>query len=463
MAKQITQQTFDDVVLENIKEFEMSVEDAIEDAVQQFEAQGIDLSLIVCDPGLYGGDEGIAVHPVVRAIDNLSEAVDSGQFDPADKFLQIIQAECDVDLARRCLAGKHNAYPVLIKALRSFKSNTSRLTGTLSALCSLSNGQPDVLDGDGVSLLIQLLKECKDEDVIELTVRLIRLTCIKHEQNRQSYVKAGLVQALIETLDNHKKSAKIVKEVSFALRVLTFDDDVRVPFGQAHENAKMIVLEGNALKALLEICKEYTEDKGIQGELFTTLGKLVVRDEFCKEVMDLGGLELILKSFQQNVKDKSIVRQALFVLKALAGNDDIKDAIVKAGGMELILFALMQHHSHSSVAEIGCATVAMLTLRKPDHCVRVMENSGHEVIMQAMKIHIDKEGVLKQGCMALRNIVARAPEYCAPILESGAEAIIKQARKYKSCDDEAKAALRDLGCHVDFKELWTGEKGSLAQ
>lgn len=39
MAKQITQQTFDDVVRENTEDFDMTVEDAIKDAVQQFESQ----------------------------------------------------------------------------------------------------------------------------------------------------------------------------------------------------------------------------------------------------------------------------------------------------------------------------------------------------------------------------------------------------------------------------------------
>ena len=39
MAKQISQETFDGVVRENMEEFEMSAEEAIEDAVSQFEAQ----------------------------------------------------------------------------------------------------------------------------------------------------------------------------------------------------------------------------------------------------------------------------------------------------------------------------------------------------------------------------------------------------------------------------------------
>ena len=67
----------------------------------------------------------------------------------------------------------------------------------------------------------------------------------------------------------------------------------------------------------------------------------------------------------------------------------------------------------------------------------------------------------KHGCMAVRNLVARTREYCEPLLEFGAEEIIHQARKVKNCEDEAKAALRDLGCQVDLKERWTGEKGSL--
>lgn len=43
MAKQITQETFDVVVKENMQEFDMSSEEAIADAVSQFEAQVIEI------------------------------------------------------------------------------------------------------------------------------------------------------------------------------------------------------------------------------------------------------------------------------------------------------------------------------------------------------------------------------------------------------------------------------------
>ena len=70
----------------------------------------------------------------------------------------------------------------------------------------------------------------------------------------------------------------------------------------------------------------------------------------------------------------------------------------------------------------------------------------------------------KQACMLIRNLVSRSRDFSQPILEMGAENLITEARAaHKDCDDVAKAALRDLGCKVELRELWTGQKGSLAQ
>ena len=45
--KQITQETFDAVVRENIDEFEMDLGDAVQDAKEQFKTQGVDLSNLI--------------------------------------------------------------------------------------------------------------------------------------------------------------------------------------------------------------------------------------------------------------------------------------------------------------------------------------------------------------------------------------------------------------------------------
>ena len=46
-SKRITQETFDEVVKENMEEFEMEPEEALQEAIQQFESQGVNLANII--------------------------------------------------------------------------------------------------------------------------------------------------------------------------------------------------------------------------------------------------------------------------------------------------------------------------------------------------------------------------------------------------------------------------------
>ena len=214
--------------------------------------------MIIKDVSLYGSEGEASVHPVVKAIESLSLSLDQEELPVCeiDQYLQMLQSECDIDLSHRCFAGKNNAYQVLLKSVKTNKTKKDLLEKSLLALCSLCNGQPDLLEDSGVTTLMEILKESNDDvRIMELTVKLIRLNCIKHELNRRAFVKADLIKQLVEILVKYKDTAVIVKEVSCSMKVLTFDDDIRVPFGSAHENAKKMVLEGNALEALLTISR----------------------------------------------------------------------------------------------------------------------------------------------------------------------------------------------------------------
>lgn len=89
----------------------------------------------------------------------------------------------------------------------------------------------------------------------------------------------------------------------------------------------------------------------------------------------------------------------------------------------------------------------------------------YNVFLITLKLNIVRclIALQKQACMAIRNLVARTRDYSAAVLQLGAEELINNALSVSSCEDEAKAALRDLGCQVDLKIRWTGEKGSLPQ
>ncbi|GAA6234833.1 armadillo repeat-containing protein 6 [Lates japonicus] len=463
--RRITQETFDAVVKENMEEFEMDPDEALREAVEQFESQGVDLSCIVKSVPAASSDEKQEeqTHKVLQALDALRIGKDSASVMEATADIKCFTEQCLLGFAQRYLAAQKDAYPVILSYCKKSMEQQEAVLAALSALAALTDGQPDLLDAEGQQFLLDVLKKYQaDSSVTRVAVCAVRHCCLKHEQNRQDLVKGGVLPLLTAAITQHSGSAELVKEASAALRVLTFDDDVRVTFGHAHEHAKSIVLEHNGLKVLIEAAKAHLDNISVLSELCATLSRLAVRNEFCQDICDLGGLKLMMTLLADCYETAELVRQVLSAIRAVAGNDDVKDAVVNAGGVQLVVIAMNRHMSNSAVCENGCACLSVLALRKPNNCKVIMENGGALAAVQAMKTHPDAVNVQKQACMLLRNLVARMHNYSQPILEMGAEALIAQALKtHQDCGDVGKAALRDLGCQVELRELWTGKHGSL--
>lgn len=86
MSKVITQETFDECVNQNIEDFDMSPEEAVKDAIEQFETMGIvlyknnnflgvDLSNIVKTAPSDRSEEGKPRHVVLEAIQTLHQFI----------------------------------------------------------------------------------------------------------------------------------------------------------------------------------------------------------------------------------------------------------------------------------------------------------------------------------------------------------------------------------------------------
>ncbi|KAM8961028.1 armadillo repeat-containing protein 6 [Pelodytes ibericus] len=462
----ITQETFDAIVQENIAEFEMDPEEALNEAIQQFESQGVDLTNIIkAVQKPCGENETASNHDILQTLESLRENVHSSNLSSVSELLVKFGDQCKQGLAHRYLAGQKSAYPVVLAAWKLLEEDREALLNTLYAMSSLTDGQPDLLEPVGQQLLIRALSNnASDAEVVLLAIRLTRHVCLKHEQNRQDLVKLGILRYLAAAITNHGADPDVVRESCSALKIMTFDDDIRVPFGHAHDHAKMIVLEHEGLKLLIQAAKAFTDNSAVLSEICGTFSRVCVRNEFCQDVVDLGGLNFLVALLADCIDQQEVVKQVLSAIKVIAGNDDVKDAIVNSGGTDLIVLAITRHLSSAQICDQGCAALAMLALRKPENCKVIMEGGGALAALQALKTHPKVPTVQKQACMVIRNLVSRTQDFCQPILEMGAESLILKARSTnQDCDDVAKAALRDLGCKVDLRELWTGEKGSLMQ
>ena len=171
-------------------------------------------------------------------------------------------------------------------------------------------------------------------------------------------------------------------------------------------------------------------------------------------------------------------------------------------GLSLILAALTLHGADLGVGEQACATLAAFSLRSPENTRAIGAAGGFSTVVgvlrrfakpdylkgaagrsaaaaaEAAATHAGNLGgatiltgairttgavvsdevfssaaiqsCLRVACLALRNFASRNPDLRADILAEDAEPLLRAVSVYSGCNDEACAALRDLGCEISY-------------
>ncbi|KAM3956362.1 armadillo repeat-containing protein 6 homolog [Aphomia sociella] len=462
MVRVITQETYDEVVKENIDEFEMTPEDAVKEAIAQFEAQGVDLSNIIKDLSLGSGDEHTVSASVSKLRDLTNKSTNNEELIVQE--LDNLKIECDKDIARRVRAGKDGAYTILIDLLESklnmylqdkSEVNSRLLMNILNTLTSLMDTQPDLLEARGIDLIKSLLDNTEDSDILYATLKWTSNCCTKHEMNKQSLFnkKIGDNLKLILKNKNNVKLAVIAMQVT---RKFTLDDDVRVEFGKAHDHAKELAV--NLLLPLTDLTKEALDEIQM-AELLKTIASLLVRHELCSLVADAGICSLLFTILAKYYDNAVIVKQANKLITALAGNDDVKRKLMQAGIAPVVVSILNRHDNNATAAALSLKCISSLTLREPTHAATFFSCDAAEAVLRAMAIHPDDAGVQKNACWAIRNMVARYRDENSKFHDLGAEALLNDAYKkfHNEFGFDIKSALRDLECNVKLDEQWKGK------
>ena len=126
---------------------------------------------------------------------------------------------------------------------------------------------PDHLESDGVNLMKALLE---DPQLRGPALDWILVCCVRHEENRfvgklkerrifplsysmfrQALVGAGILDGLALSVREGGRAELL--QVCRVWMALVQDDDIRVPFGKAHDHARDIVENHGALTTLTKV------------------------------------------------------------------------------------------------------------------------------------------------------------------------------------------------------------------
>ncbi|CAL4172295.1 unnamed protein product [Meganyctiphanes norvegica] len=462
MAKIISQETFDSVVMENVTEFDMPINEAIEDAEKDFSAQGVLLANIVKNMTL-SEDKKALQHEILVSLDKIRAVVDGkAELPKLDEPLKSFTSQCKCSLAHRVMATKHNSHATILKVIEKVDNDASLLEMSLVAMVALTEGNPDILTAEGCVVMQPLLETWaskKDNPQIPVYLALWSYeSCLKHEKNRQNLVNNGGPGRIIELLKGHKDNAAIVKACCKALGAFVLDDDIRIEHGSAHDHARSLVEDHGMIKVILEVMKDWLEHVDVSSGLLLTLSKLCVRTEYCQQAVDNDAL-IVINDVLVNMPDHAgINKQAVALLRTISGNDKVKEQAMKSGAGSMVIACLNRHQNVGGVAEACIGALAMIALRVTANGKQLVEAGAHQAVVQAMKIHPKNIQVAKLGCMAIRNMVARIPENQKHFIECGVEDVIHTAISIHGeiVKDMAKAALRDCNLDVKLVEQWTG-------
>ncbi|XP_072946459.1 armadillo repeat-containing protein 6 homolog [Epargyreus clarus] len=461
MVRVITQETYDEVVQENIEEFDMSPEEAVKEAIAQFEAQGVDLSNIIKDLVLSDGNDHL-VSSTLKKLEKMCASNDCNE-DSLIQELKILMSECEKDIAHRIRAGKEGAYKILINLLESrHKSYTQEtnvkdkdcIISVLNTLSALMEMQPDLLDQKGIDLIKDILDKTDNEDILISTLKWLNMCCLKHELNRQRIFERNIGDNFKIILKKKGNPTLLIVSLQ-AIRKFALDDDIRVEFGKAHEHARELGVL--LLETLAGLLKENTKPP-VVSELLLTMATLLVRHELCAAAAD-SGIDVLFTILADNYDDVAVTQQATKLITALAGNDDVKWQLVKSGIVSIIVSLLTRHSNNAAAAALTLKCMAALALREPAHGRELLDNGAAEAVVQCLKLHPRNASVQKNACWAIRNMVSRYRDQNAKFHELNIQGLLDEAYKVFGAEFgfDIKSALRDLDCDVTLDEQWTGK------
>lgn len=216
----------------------MQPEEALKSAVEEFIAQGVNLSNII--KTVSGGD--ISQHPAAKAVQDLEDKLAAGDAAGMAAAAAAVAAAAagaggSGDMGREVMVVLHRAGAAgaLARAAASCSGEPSALAGVLRATADLLGGttrdlQADFLQARGVDTLQTALGSAADNaDLASAALLAAAASATKNEDGKAACMAAGLGGSCLEALRQHPDQPETLQAACAVLSALTAADDDTLP------------------------------------------------------------------------------------------------------------------------------------------------------------------------------------------------------------------------------------------
>merc|ERR1712029_1039198 len=187
-----------------------------------------------------------------------------------------------------------------------------------------------------------------------------------------------------------------------------------------------------ATPILLKCIRDHLNDPVALRQFISTLASLTVRNEYCQQVADDGGLELSTAILEDQTQTKPVIVETLKLLKTLAGNDNVKNDVRTGGIFQLLVATMSKHMASAGIIQAGCGVITATCLRTPKNAEKIIQNDGALLLVTVMQSHMKTASIMTACCNAIRNIVSRSKHLSEKFVALGVESLINEVLRTHS-------------------------------
>ena len=494
-AMLISQDLFDETIIENMQVFELSEDEALQETVEQFRTSGQSLHHLVLTLPNKEQEERAKRRNFLSTLQELDTMVQPdgtvGTNDEGGELrMKQIHDACSNDLDSTTYLTLLDAYDgifTIMSFLTIIKepdqinhSSTNLLMATLQALTTIltpkqlqqqqqqqEEQQQSVRELQSnlrdkvtpiLQQLVKLMKLYENNTAISLQIlKASHASTRTNEPNKREWMQGRQgVTLLLRILQS--KQDPLVFSASQLITVLCRFDDFRSTQGITTSSAQDHVLEFGRQGSvpLLQFQVERIllgskMDVDLLAVILSAQRVLCIHDDIVQSMVAVGIISTVKEVLAVAHGSPLLTTATLGLVRNLCANDDVKCTLCmgEKSVLKEVLAAMADSPEEGTLQEHGCGTLAAMALRKQRNAHAIVQEMGPSLIISAMQHHTTNVVLQRQGALAIRNVTSRVDQTVKDhVLDMGAEQVLRQAGQHPACVDEAYAALRDLGCSV---------------
>lgn len=458
----ISQDVFDEMVQENMEDFQLSQKEALRETVQQLQKMGKDLSQVDTS----GGEGREELIEQVERLRNFSGG-DRDLFEILAQLSILCVDKHPMAVRNQNLMRTSGGISALIDAVKAESGTPLLLMGIFNLLTILTKTNVenrDFFEPCGNENLLSLIKsqffgDLADPlliDTLTACVKLMRVLA-KSEINKTKFADSGankLYHRALALGNNGHNLSELVMEVCLLLKRLCTHDDLRNEMSCAYENGRRMLTEGFIPPLMILACN-FKNDTNVAVAALSAVRQIVVSEEAVKAVAANGAMDLPSAVYKWKDSPLSLIRSVTGLMRNLCADDDRKIQLARDGTLKLLAECLTfgNFRQDAQFVEHAFACCAAITLRSPQNSALVVEFGLIDCIVSEMNRHKDNTGLMRQGCLCFRNIAGRCPHLRSHLLDAGVEGVLRKAGTMQGAVDEAYASLRDLNLEVQYVKV----------